>query len=875
MSYSHNFEPSQNPDIINIKTNNPQSKRLKKLKSKKRRTKHCPRGKENINPHNSQQPPSEQTEVYQSTPASSKLEAGFVPRILKYSLQIDNVSCGESHIAFITDCGHLYMRGDNSYGKLGLGYTDPSEIALPSLVESLSDYEIKQVSCGANHTGCVTKAGKVFLWGQNKYGALGNDYGQDAPHPQLVDYISQYKIKAQKVSCGWYHTCILSTKGDVFLTGFLQQQSDQTFSLIHVPEKCVDVSCGEKEVLLLTKSGFVYSIDLTNPDMMRPVKVKDLETEFIIKIDCNQYCAAITDEKVLYIWGESFLGNFKKPERIECIPKSVLDVSLGTSVSACIDSSGLIWTWGENTNGELGVGDFQPKSTPFPVMALQRKNVTKISCGGSFYIAIGKPIIKRKNTRNKASNISNTEFIKTDGKLIKEDSGIQIQSNYVEDTLEPFRCRKSSTKLELEIEKLQTQNIQLLSKARETPDPIDYQQLPFAREVNLPGYPEHQRMVTVNDCQIQTEKGSKTEESEITSFKNMNEVLVKNTMISEKSNMAIQTDIEGMIQTEFSIFNKQRTQSLLDETQNENTTQMMNRSLNVSNIEEKDSVIESYEQTISYLSNQVKDLQKEVSKVKTMRNDLTELESQRNQEQQENIQVISDLKLKLEQSQAQNMLLRTEFDNYKELKEEEIAGLKIDKTTLQTEYEEYKNDYNEFTMSVQELRAALGKLKSDYKLLSLENSTLQDVLAKEKDLNKKNFDMRSSQREEVAGSDQRVRASYINPYESLPVDNCPHLDYEDNTKNYRYSSVKRKNMRGPYTPSTLLEIDVNNVDRKRYRGDTLSPSQSSHNVKLNFGDEINLDSQSPILYYSFPKSGKENENGRTSHSQVPWIQTPF
>jgi alpha-tubulin suppressor-like RCC1 family protein len=32
----------------------------------------------------------------------------------------------------------------------------------------------------------------------------------------------------------------------------------------------------------------------------------------------------------------------------------------------CLDSEGIVWTWGNNSKGELGLGDFAPRSIPYP-----------------------------------------------------------------------------------------------------------------------------------------------------------------------------------------------------------------------------------------------------------------------------------------------------------------------------------------------------------------------------------------------------------------------------------------------------------------------------------------------------------------------------
>ena len=49
----------------------------------------------------------------------------------------------------------------------------------------------------------------------------------------------------------------------------------------------------------------------------------------------------------------------------------------------------VLWSWGANKHGELGFGDKETRSQPFPIQSLKGKQVTKISCGGQFAICLG------------------------------------------------------------------------------------------------------------------------------------------------------------------------------------------------------------------------------------------------------------------------------------------------------------------------------------------------------------------------------------------------------------------------------------------------------------------------------------------------------
>ena len=51
-------------------------------------------------------------------------------------------------------------------------------------------------------------------------------------------------------------------------------------------------------------------------------------------------------------------------------------MNLGGSMGVAVDKKGLVWSWGENKAGELGVGDAEPRIHPFPITTLSGKSVT-------------------------------------------------------------------------------------------------------------------------------------------------------------------------------------------------------------------------------------------------------------------------------------------------------------------------------------------------------------------------------------------------------------------------------------------------------------------------------------------------------------------
>ena len=49
-----------------------------------------------------------------------------------------------------------------------------------------------------------------------------------------------------------------------------------------------------------------------------------------------------------------------------------------------------MWVWGQNKKGELGLGDQVPRNTPYPLVSLKGKKVTRVAIGKNFTIAFNK-----------------------------------------------------------------------------------------------------------------------------------------------------------------------------------------------------------------------------------------------------------------------------------------------------------------------------------------------------------------------------------------------------------------------------------------------------------------------------------------------------
>src|SRR5690554_2137783 len=89
---------------------------------------------------------------------------------------IIQVSLGYGYSAALTSSGRLFTWGSNSSGQLGDGTTTnkltPTEIT--NRFSLATGDKIIQVSLGRNHSAALTSSGRLFTWGSNSSGQLGD-----------------------------------------------------------------------------------------------------------------------------------------------------------------------------------------------------------------------------------------------------------------------------------------------------------------------------------------------------------------------------------------------------------------------------------------------------------------------------------------------------------------------------------------------------------------------------------------------------------------------------------------------------------------------------------------------------------------------------
>uniref|UniRef100_A0A673X9Y2 HECT and RLD domain containing E3 ubiquitin protein ligase 3 n=1 Tax=Salmo trutta TaxID=8032 RepID=A0A673X9Y2_SALTR len=257
--------------------------------------------------------------------------------------KIGVVSCGQAHSMALNEQGQVFAWGAGGGGQLGLG-TAEETVPIPRLIKKLCEHRISQIMCGNKHCIALSKDGQLFTWGQNSSGQLGLGMGEPSTlSPQPLKSLSG--IPLAQITAGGDHSFALSLSGAVF--GWGKNSAGQ-------------LGLNDKQ------------------DRSVPCHIKFLRSQKVVYISCgDEHTAALTKDGGLFTFGDGSRGQLGHDStNSEPLPRQVQEL-MGSEVSqiACgrhhtlafVPSSGLVYAFGCNTNGQLGTGTRGDIKSPLPV----------------------------------------------------------------------------------------------------------------------------------------------------------------------------------------------------------------------------------------------------------------------------------------------------------------------------------------------------------------------------------------------------------------------------------------------------------------------------------------------------------------------------
>ncbi|XP_073118744.1 PH, RCC1 and FYVE domains-containing protein 1-like [Henckelia pumila] len=327
----------------------------------------------------------------------------------------------------IESLGDVYVWGEIwSDGGANDGTGNPvpmkNDVLIPKPLESNVVLDVHQIACGVRHVALVTRQGEVFTWGEESGGRLGHGIEKDFSRPKLVEFLAVTNVDF--VACGEFHTCALSTSGDLYSwgdgthnAGLLGHGNDVSH---WIPKRVsgpleglqvLSVACGTWHSALATSTGKLFTFGdgtfgaLGHGDresIQYPKEVQSLNGLKTIALSCgvwhtaaivevtNQSGASVVSSRKLFTWGDgdkNRLGHGNKDTYLvptcvsALIDYNIHQLACGHNITVALTTSGHVFTMGSNSFGQLGNPQSDGKSPCLIQDRLVGEFVEQISCG--------------------------------------------------------------------------------------------------------------------------------------------------------------------------------------------------------------------------------------------------------------------------------------------------------------------------------------------------------------------------------------------------------------------------------------------------------------------------------------------------------------
>jgi alpha-tubulin suppressor-like RCC1 family protein len=135
--------------------------------------------------------------------------------------RVETMACGGSHSLAVASDHHLYSWGNNAHGALGNGDIRKRSSTIPALADeggALANGRLIALAAGNYHSLALDAEGRVFAWGDNRFGQLGDGTTLTRFAPIQVGGALQ-TLRVKSIAAGYFFSLALTDDGRLFAWG--------------------------------------------------------------------------------------------------------------------------------------------------------------------------------------------------------------------------------------------------------------------------------------------------------------------------------------------------------------------------------------------------------------------------------------------------------------------------------------------------------------------------------------------------------------------------------------------------------------------------------------------------------------------------------
>jgi alpha-tubulin suppressor-like RCC1 family protein len=277
--------------------------------------------------------------------------------------------------------GTVWAWGSNKYGQLGVGDWNGTTVAKPRQIQDFRD--ITFIASGTGSVFAVKSDGKVYAWGDNRMGQLGDDSTQTRYRPVKIEELKD----VEGIVAGKNYALAYQKDGNVYAWGSNEfgQLGNGSSSPSDIPVQVTGLS-GVKQLIIADNSNFALKNDGTvwswgqnekgqlgdgsTNNRFIPFQIGSMTHIQSISVSGKNGIALDEDGKV-WTWGQpqTQLEADKKNENSAPVQlrnlSNIKQIWAKSNSYFAVEKNGTVWAWGENNAGQLGDGT--SKSQPVPV----------------------------------------------------------------------------------------------------------------------------------------------------------------------------------------------------------------------------------------------------------------------------------------------------------------------------------------------------------------------------------------------------------------------------------------------------------------------------------------------------------------------------